>query len=83
MYKDNLMEKLCSCGGLMNLHMHSLIFNTKMKITHVPVYTCPECASYEPLQFIKADLGKLVKNSVEMIREKDFCLRREMNWPVY
>jgi len=32
-----------------------------MKITHVPVYTCLECASYEPLSFIKADLRKLVK----------------------
>jgi hypothetical protein len=72
MYKDNLMEKLCSCGGLMNLHMHSLIFNTKMKITHVPVYTCPECASYEPLQFIKADLGKLVKELSGEDSGKDF-----------
>jgi hypothetical protein len=61
MYKANLMKKLCNCGGLMILHMHSLIVNAKARITHVPVYTCRECASYEPLSFIKADLGKLVR----------------------
>lgn len=45
----------------MSLRMHSLIANTKVKITHVPVYTCPDCTSYEPLSFIKGDLGELVK----------------------
>lgn len=72
MYRDNLMEKLCSCGGLMTLHMHSLIFNTKVKITHVPVYTCPKCTSYEPLSFIKADLGKLVKELNADVPRQDF-----------
>lgn len=72
MYTDNLMEKLCSCGGLMTLHMHSLIFNTKVKITHVPVYTCLECTSYEPLSFIKADLGKLVKELNADVPRQDF-----------
>ncbi|WP_313639557.1 hypothetical protein [Paenibacillus sp.] len=72
MYRDNLMEKLCSCGGLMTLHMHSLIFNTKVKISHVPVYTCPKCTSYEPLSFIKADLGKLVKELNADVPRQDF-----------
>ncbi|WP_339315643.1 hypothetical protein [Paenibacillus sp. FSL R10-2734] len=72
MYTDNLMEKLCSCGGLMSLHMHSLIFNTKMKITHVPVYTCPKCTSYEPMSFIKTDLGKLVKELNADVPRQDF-----------
>ncbi|KTD87934.1 hypothetical protein [Paenibacillus etheri] len=80
MYTDNLMEKLCSCGGLMTLHMHSLIFNTKVKITHVPVYTCPVCTSYEPLSFIKADLGKLVKelNADEPRQDFSFTERNEL-----
>lgn len=72
MYTDNLMEKLCTCGGLMTLHMHSLIFNTKVKITHVPVYTCPKCTSYEPMSFIKADLGRLVKELSADVPRKDF-----------
>lgn len=61
MYKDNLMKKSCGCGGIMTIHMHTLIYNAKIKITHVPVYTCGQCARYEPLPVIKRDLGKLIE----------------------
>ncbi|WP_171716460.1 hypothetical protein [Paenibacillus phytohabitans] len=60
MYKDNLMKKSCGCGGIMTIHMHTLIYSAKIKITHVPVYTCRQCARYEPLPVIKRDLGKLI-----------------------
>lgn len=60
MYTNNIMRKSCNCGGLMTLHMHSLFYSTKVKITHVPVYTCKECSCYNPLPYIKQDLAKLV-----------------------
>lgn len=60
MLKDNLVKKSCGCGGIMTLHMHTLIYSAKIKITHVPVYTCGVCARYEPLPFIKKELGKMI-----------------------
>ena len=60
MYKDNLMEKSCNCGGVMTIHMHTLIYSSKIKITHVPVYSCRQCGRYEPLPVIKRDLGLLI-----------------------
>ncbi|WP_405111805.1 hypothetical protein MHH28_03390 [Paenibacillus sp. FSL K6-1217] len=55
------MKKSCGCGGIMTIHMHTLIYSAKIKITHVPVYTCGQCARYEPLPVIKRDLGQLIK----------------------
>ncbi|WP_167549545.1 hypothetical protein [Paenibacillus borealis] len=54
------MRKSCGCGGIMTIHMHALIYSAKIKITQVPVYTCGQCARYEPLPVIKRDLGKLI-----------------------
>jgi len=61
MHKDKLLKKSCSCGGGMTIHMHTLIYSTKVKITEVPVYTCSQCSRYEPLPFIKSDLSQLLK----------------------
>lgn len=61
MYKDNLMKKSCGCGGTMTIHMHTLVYSAKIKITHVPVYTCGQCGRYEPLPVIKHDLGQLIR----------------------
>lgn len=60
MHKENLMKKLCGCGGEMTIHMHTLIYSARIKITHVPVYTCGICARYEPLPVIKRDLAQLI-----------------------
>lgn len=61
MYKDNLMKKPCGCGGIMTIHMHTLVYSVKIKITDVPVYTCGQCGRYEPLPVIKHDLSLLVR----------------------
>ncbi|NUU64184.1 hypothetical protein [Paenibacillus agri] len=61
MWKDDLLEKACSCGGDMTIHMHTLVYNTKIKITDVPVYNCEDCSRYEPLPAIKPALGELVQ----------------------
>ncbi|ASA21013.1 hypothetical protein [Paenibacillus donghaensis] len=60
MPNDELMRKTCSCGGVMTIHMHTLIYNARTKITNVPVYTCRDCARYEPLPMIKQDLADLI-----------------------
>ncbi|AIQ46758.1 hypothetical protein R70723_13430 [Paenibacillus sp. FSL R7-0273] len=60
MLNDNLVKKSCGCGGTMTIHMHTLVYSTKTKITHVPVYTCGVCRRYEPLPSIKKELGKLI-----------------------
>ncbi|WP_151734791.1 hypothetical protein [Paenibacillus tengchongensis] len=56
MYNDKIAKKACGCGGTMTIHMHTLIYSAKIKIKHVPVYTCAVCARYEPLPCIKQDL---------------------------
>ena len=60
MHKDKLFRKSCSCGGGMTIHMHTLIYSAKVKITEVPVYTCSQCERYEPFPFIKKDLSQLL-----------------------
>lgn len=60
MNKDSLLNRPCSCGGTMTIHMHTLVYSAKVKITGVPVYSCSECSRYEPLSGIKKDLGKLI-----------------------
>lgn len=72
MYTGNIMKKACNCGGVMALHMHSLFYSAKVKITHVPVYTCRECSCYEPLPFIKRDLGKFVGKLNASLPRRDF-----------
>ncbi|WP_410511640.1 hypothetical protein PaeBR_16400 [Paenibacillus sp. BR2-3] len=79
MYKDNLMNKSCSCGGIMTIHMHTLIYSAKVKITGVPVYTCRACSRYEPLPCIKKDLGKLISElgDISCRRHISFAERNE------
>lgn len=80
MYKDNLMKKSCGCGGIMNIHMHTLIYSAKIKITHVPVYTCGVCARYEPLPAIKRELGQLIGEIVDQPPGSHFSLANRNEW---
>ncbi|WP_342565828.1 hypothetical protein NST84_12185 [Paenibacillus sp. FSL R7-0345] len=79
MLKDNLVKKSCGCGGIMTIHMHTLLYSAKIKITHVPVYTCGECTRYEPLPSIKKELGKLIGELGKAIpgRKLSFAERNE------
>ncbi|CAM4498682.1 hypothetical protein [Paenibacillus typhae] len=79
MLKDNVVRKSCSCGGTMTIHMHTLIYSAKIKITHVPVYTCGVCARYEPLPSIKRELGRLIGELENVIpgRRLSFAERNE------
>lgn len=61
MGNDNIIEKACSCGGNMTIHMHTLVYNTKVRISDVPVYTCESCSRYEPLPAVTRELGSFVQ----------------------
>ncbi|MBW4083633.1 hypothetical protein [Paenibacillus sp. S150] len=64
----------------MTIHMHTLIYSAKIKITHVPVYTCGECGRYEPLPFIKHDLGKLIKELGETPSKRHLSFADRNEW---
>ncbi|WP_379201699.1 hypothetical protein [Paenibacillus sp. GCM10012306] len=75
------MEKACGCGGDMTIHMHTLVYNTKIKITDVPVYTCESCSRYEPLPVIKPALGELVQQlGIEGIAGSKVSLADGSEW---
>lgn len=80
MYKDNLMNKSCGCGGIMSIHMHTLIYSGKIKISHVPVYTCGECARYEPLPVIKRELGRLIEKIGEAPAKRHYSFADMNEW---
>lgn len=80
MCENNLMNKSCSCNGIMTIHMHTLIYSTKVKITGVPVYTCCECSRYEPVPCIKRDLGKLINELAETSERRSFSFTERNEW---
>ncbi|KWX80765.1 hypothetical protein AMQ84_02445 [Paenibacillus riograndensis] len=80
MYKDYLLKTSCSCGGIMTIHMHTLIYSAKIKIKHVPVYTCGECGRYEPLSCIKGDLGKLIHELGETPSKRHISFADRNEW---
>ncbi|KGE16678.1 hypothetical protein [Paenibacillus wynnii] len=80
MQKDNLLKKLCCCGGGMTIHMHTLIYSAKVKITGVPVYTCGECSRYEPLPSIKRDLGMLIKELGGSSNQRQVSFAERNEW---
>ena len=80
MHKDNLLNKPCSCGNGMTIHMHTLIYSAKVKITGVPVYTCSECSRFEPLPCIKRDLGNLIHELGESSGRKMISFSERNEW---
>lgn len=81
MYNDKLAKKVCGCGGTMTIHMHTLIYSAKIKITHVPVYTCDVCARYEPLSYIKQDLVSFLEElNASAVRGKHVSFAGRNEW---
>ncbi len=80
MYNDGLMSKSCSCGGNMTIHMHTLIYSAKVKITNVPVYTCQECSRYEPIPLIKRDLANLINGFGEPAARYKYSFSEVNEW---
>nr|WP_144933604.1 hypothetical protein [Aneurinibacillus sp. XH2] len=54
------MQKLCICGETMAVHLRTVIYQKKIEIDHVPVYTCPGCSASEVYPDVKNDLTDLI-----------------------
>jgi hypothetical protein len=54
------MEKQCTCKEMMHLTLRSVIFQKKVEIINVPVFTCPKCDKTEVMPLVKNDLTKVV-----------------------
>ncbi|WP_215175597.1 hypothetical protein [Paenibacillus albidus] len=64
----------------MTIHMHTLIYNSIVKISDVPVYTCQACSRYEPLPNIKRDLGGFIAELAEVRGRKKFSFAEKNEW---
>lgn len=54
------MHKLCHCGREMNLCLRTVIYQNKVDIENVPVYTCDSCQRSEVLPSVKPELTGLI-----------------------
>lgn len=50
------MFKNCKCGQIMSVDLRRLVYSRKVCISHVPVYACQDCSTYELLPLLKPDL---------------------------
>ncbi|UUZ85779.1 hypothetical protein LJK88_21195 [Paenibacillus sp. P26] len=39
------MQKLCKCGGEMSIRLRTVIYQNKVEIENVPIFTCESCAA--------------------------------------
>lgn len=52
--------KTCNCGQSMRLELRKLIHEKRIRICHVPVYSCQACKKYELLPLIKPHLLRYI-----------------------
>ncbi|MDT3425679.1 hypothetical protein J2Z22_001198 [Paenibacillus forsythiae] len=62
MCNESKLYRTCRCGGVMTIHMHTLIYKAKVKISRVPVFMCRTCFQYEPHPAVKRDLSLMIQN---------------------
>jgi hypothetical protein len=55
-----LLQRQCKCGREMNIRLRSVIYQNKVEIEHVPVFTCEFCNRSEVFPGVKPDLTKLI-----------------------
>lgn len=54
------MQKQCKCGQSMNIRLRSVIYQNKVEIENVPVYTCKACNRSEVYPGVKPELTELI-----------------------
>lgn len=55
-----MLLKQCKCGRDMGVRLRTVIYQNKVEIEHVPVFTCDFCNRSEVLPGVKPDLTKLI-----------------------
>lgn len=77
------MEMTCKCGQTMNLQLRTVIYDGKIEIDHVPIYTCEACQRNEVYPAVKEDLTSLIEqlNDEENVASPfRFEERNELAW---
>jgi hypothetical protein len=54
------LQKECKCGEAMNIRLRTVVFQNKVEIENVPIYSCDGCNRSEVLPLVKSDLTGLI-----------------------
>ncbi|NQX57552.1 hypothetical protein [Paenibacillus qinlingensis] len=54
------MQKYCKCGRTMNLRLRTVIYQSKVDIENVPIYSCEGCGRSEVVPHVKPELTGLI-----------------------
>lgn len=55
------MERICTCGKNVNVQLCTVVFQNKLNIENVPIYSCSFCGNSEVYAGVKSDLKELVE----------------------
>ncbi|NGM83350.1 hypothetical protein G5B47_13080 [Paenibacillus sp. 7124] len=80
MYNEGQLHQSCRCGGEMIIHMHTLIYKGKVKITNVPVFMCQSCFQYKPHPAVKNDLSRLIQELGGNPKRSRFSFTEHNEW---
>jgi hypothetical protein len=72
------LEKSCKCGGTMNIRLRTVIFQNKVDIENVPVFSCSACQNNEVFADVKPILTGLIgklgsRPDKQLIKFDDHC----------
>lgn len=56
------MQKSCSCGATMNIRLRTVIFQNKVEIENVPIYSCDDCQRSEVYPPVKSELTGYIRS---------------------
>ncbi|TDF96549.1 hypothetical protein [Paenibacillus piri] len=54
------MQKQCKCGSSMSIRLRTVIYQNKVEIENVPVFSCEECQRSEVFAEVKPDLTGII-----------------------
>lgn len=60
------MEKECQCGVRMEIRLRTVVFQNKVDIENVPIFSCDQCGSSEIYPSIKSELKRLIAELGEL-----------------
>src|SRR5690242_16119968 len=54
------LEKSCKCGRKMNIRLRTVIYQNKVEIDNVPIFSCETCSHSEVYPGVKPELTGLI-----------------------
>lgn len=54
------MQKQCKCGSAMGIKLRTVIYQNKVEIENVPVYSCETCQRSEVVALVKPELTGII-----------------------